>query len=246
MLVAVESWVKRDHQAEWKQWVARCRYIADRVSKVPGVTAQVQEEADEGLSNRSPHVTIRWDSTKLGIAGSEVADILYNGEPRITLNGTRASARGQDAGGDTSISIVPAMMLAGEEQIVAQRVTEVLSAKHTPKPAETPAAPVGDLSGRWEIQIQYTASSAIHSLYLRQNGNRLEGTHQGNFLNRDIAGTINGDAVSLASNVAERHGDSLNYRFTGKLAGDSMSGTLDLGEYRTATWTARRSATGRG
>ena len=25
MLVAVESWVKRDHAAEWKQWVARCR-----------------------------------------------------------------------------------------------------------------------------------------------------------------------------------------------------------------------------
>ena len=24
MLVAVESWVKRDHEAEWKQWVARC------------------------------------------------------------------------------------------------------------------------------------------------------------------------------------------------------------------------------
>ena len=23
MLVAVESWVKRDHEAEWKQWVAR-------------------------------------------------------------------------------------------------------------------------------------------------------------------------------------------------------------------------------
>jgi L-seryl-tRNA(Ser) seleniumtransferase len=247
MLVAVESWVKRDHEAEWKQWVARCRYIADRVSKVPGVTAQVQEEPDEGLSNRTPHVTIRWDSTKLGLAGSDVADILYNGEPRITLNGTRASARTQDAAGDTSISIVPAMMLAGEEQVVAQRVTDVLSAKHAPKPAETPAAPAGDISGRWEIQIQYTASSAIHTLHLRQNGNRLEGTHQGNFLNRDIAGTINGDAISLASNVAERHGDSLNYRFTGKLAGDSMNGTLDLGEYRAATWTARRpAAMGRG
>ena len=28
MLVAVESWVKRDHDAEWRQWVARCEHIA--------------------------------------------------------------------------------------------------------------------------------------------------------------------------------------------------------------------------
>ena len=39
MLVAVESWVTRDHAAEWKQWVARCEHIADRVAKIPGVTA---------------------------------------------------------------------------------------------------------------------------------------------------------------------------------------------------------------
>ena len=39
MLVAVERWVARDHAAEWKQWVARCEHIADRVAKIPGVTA---------------------------------------------------------------------------------------------------------------------------------------------------------------------------------------------------------------
>ena len=53
MLVAVESWVKRDHDAEWKQWVARCQHIADRVSKIPGVTATVRSEPG-GRSNRSP------------------------------------------------------------------------------------------------------------------------------------------------------------------------------------------------
>ena len=49
-----------------------------------------------------------------------------------------------------------------------------------------------------------------------------------------------GDAISLASIVTERHGDALNYRFTGKLSGETMSGSLDLGEYLSATWTARR------
>ena len=74
------------------------------------------------------------------------------------------------------------------------------------------------------------------------NGNRLDGLHQGNFLSRDIAGAINGDAVTLASTVTERHGDSLNYRFAGKVTGETMTGTLDMGEYLAATWTARRPA----
>jgi L-seryl-tRNA(Ser) seleniumtransferase len=75
---------------------------------------------------------------------------------------------------------------------------------------------------------------------LRQRGNRLEGLHQGDFLSRDISGTINGDAVSLASVVTERHGDALNYRFRGSVSGDTIAGSLDMGEYLGATWTARR------
>jgi L-seryl-tRNA(Ser) seleniumtransferase len=80
----------------------------------------------------------------------------------------------------------------------------------------------------------------VHSLHLRQQEDRLEGIHQGNFLTRDISGTIAGDTVTLASIVTERHGDALTYRFSGKVSGETMAGTLDLGEYLRATWTARR------
>ena len=69
--------------------------------------------------------------------------------------------------------------------------------------------------------------------------------HQGDFLTRDLSGTIAGDAVRLSSTVTERHGDSLNYRFSGKLSGDAMSGVLEMGEYLSATWTARRRSYGR-
>jgi L-seryl-tRNA(Ser) seleniumtransferase len=79
---------------------------------------------------------------------------------------------------------------------------------------------------------------------LQQNGNRLEGTHQGDFVLRDISGTASRDAVSMTSIVTERHGDALTYRFTGRVAGETLSGVLDLGEYRTASWTGRRLSAG--
>jgi L-seryl-tRNA(Ser) seleniumtransferase len=246
MVVAVENWVKRDHGAEWKEWIARCDYIAVQLSKIAGVTTEVQREPEATLSNRSPRLTIKWDSQKLGITGPAVADILYNTEPRIALAGSRGPGQSRDASSpDSNIAIVASMMTPGDEKIVAQRIHSVLSAKHTLKQAEPPRPPAGSVAGAWQIEIQYAASKTTHRVQLQQDGNRIEGIHQGNFLTRDISGTINGDAISLASVVTERHGDALNYRFTGKLSGETMSGSLDLGEYLSATWTARRPTSSR-
>jgi L-seryl-tRNA(Ser) seleniumtransferase len=131
------------------------------------------------------------------------------------------------------------MLADGDEKVVAQRIAQLLSEPRAPKQAEPVAPPAGDLTGRWEVAITYSASKTIHTLQLQQKGNRLEGLHQGDFLSRDISGTINGDTVSLASVVTERHGDALTYRFRGTVSGDTIAGSLDMGEYLGATWTAR-------
>src|SRR6476646_859634 len=45
MLAAVEAWVKRDHEGEWKTWLAWLDTIAKRVSAVDGVKTAVREPA---------------------------------------------------------------------------------------------------------------------------------------------------------------------------------------------------------
>ena len=149
MLVAVESWVKRDHAAEWKEWVARCEYIGDRVAKIPGVTAIVQREPGTSLSNRSPRVSIRWDSKQLGLTGAEASDLLDKGDPRIALGGGGSGGRGDGPPmpGDTGISITSAMMAPGDEKLVAARIVEILSAKRTLTPPEPEVAPSANLFG---------------------------------------------------------------------------------------------------
>ena len=131
------------------------------------------------------------------------------------------------------------MLTPGDEKIIADRLFAVLS-KPPQDPIVQTAAPSGDIGGRWDVNITYAAGASTHTLYLRQNGNDVDGTHQGDFMSRDLAGTIAGDAVKLRSSIAERHGDSIAYTFTGTLTGDTMSGTLDMGEYLSATWNATR------
>jgi L-seryl-tRNA(Ser) seleniumtransferase len=238
MLAAVEMWVERNHDAEMATWVSWLKNISDRLSRIEGVTAVMR--APRGLSNHSPGLTITWDPAKLGITGEEVSHILYTTEPRIALGG----ARSRDAN-ETGISITAYMMSPGEDKIVGDRIFEILSASRPPWKPETPVTPAGDLTGRWDVHIEFAAGSSDHTLHLAQQGNRITGTHQGDFVARDLSGEISGNDVRLSSSVGEVHGAALSYRFTGRLDKDRISGDLDMDEYMEAKWSATRHSFGR-
>jgi L-seryl-tRNA(Ser) seleniumtransferase len=199
-----------------------------------------------GLGNHSPGLSINWDPAKLGITGDEVTDILWTTEPRIALGGGGGGRSGRAASNQTGISITAYMMAPNEVKIVADRIYEILSAKRPSWKPEELKTPATDLSGAWDVQITYAAGTGNHTFHVRQQGNRLVGTHQGDFVARDFTGTISGDDIRISSNVGEVHGAALSYRFTGKLTGDSVSGALNMGEYLNATWTAKRHSYGRG
>ena len=63
MLTAVEMWVKRDHDAEWKQWTGWLDHISRRLTAIPGVTTTVTQPG--GLSNRTPSLRVWWDPQTL-------------------------------------------------------------------------------------------------------------------------------------------------------------------------------------
>jgi len=249
LLAAVEMWVQRDHTKEDEMWTQWMQSIADRVTKIDGVTAAVRQP--RGLGNHSPGLSINWDPAKLGITGEEVSNILWTTEPRVALGGGGGGGGGRGGRGgapsnQTGISITAYMMMPDDVKVVADRVHQILSAKRPQWKPETPKTPASDLSGRWDVQIQFVAGTSEHALYVKQQGNQLVGTHQGDFTARDFTGTISGDEVRIASTIGEVHGAALSYRFSGKLSGDTMSGALEMGEYLGAKWTAKRHAFGRG
>src|SRR6185295_10280441 len=94
-------------------------------------------------------------------------------EPRIALGGGGAAAGRGAQDGITSIGISASMMAPGNDKIVADRVYEILSEPRPPKPAHQPVPPATDLSGVWDVQIDFIAGSARHTLSLRQEGNHL-------------------------------------------------------------------------
>ncbi len=113
MMVAIESFMKKDHAAEWKEWERRVSLIGDTVKSVASVKA---EQYVPPIANHVPHLRLTWDQSQIKLSYRDVAVKLREGEPSIeVVPGTK-----------DSLEIGVWMLQPGEDKIVARRIREVL------------------------------------------------------------------------------------------------------------------------
>ena len=140
----------------------------------------------------------------------------------------------------SSASVNAYMMMPGDDKVVAERLYAALS---SPPKFESPAPPPpgepASIAGQWEVHLQFDRGSAVHSLFIEQQGGKLVGTHRGEYYSGDLNGTVTSSTVHFqSSHPAE--GTRLFYGFTGTVDGDTMAGKLDMGEYGAALWKAQK------
>ena len=230
MLAAVEAWIKRDHVEKMKTWHTYLENISKRLSSVKGVTCTIREP--RGLSNHSPSLIISWDPESLNINGMDVAEELASNQPRIAVHNTYL-----DDSGKTSVNISSGQMQPGNDKIVGDRIYEILSRKNQ-KPKEM-SAPVANMAGRWDVDIEFYSSKSQHTFFIEQDGNWINGSHKGDFTMRDMYGIIDGNQIKLSSSERQP-GDNVPFVFYGTAAADSMEGKIYMGEYIAAKFTAKR------
>ena len=118
MLVAVELYLARDAEAEWKEWERRAALI---VSSVAGVKAIEARTNVPPIANHVPHIKLAWEKAALGLSSDEVRRRLRTGEPSIEIvpGGGPSDAPRQE------ITIGVWQMQPGETEIVARRLHEI-------------------------------------------------------------------------------------------------------------------------
>jgi uncharacterized pyridoxal phosphate-dependent enzyme len=234
MLAAVREWYKRDHGAEQRQWRSWLAHIESRVKTFPSVITEYLEPVD--LSNRSPRLAIHWDANRLLITGTEVAERLDQGKPRILV----AEAAGQRPDRmESSLVMMPYMMAPGEERIVADALVEIFN---HPGHYENPPirqGPPAQVAGDWTTEIKYTRGTGQQRFTLRQDGDVLTGSQVGEIYQATLQGMVHADQIDLRSEM-KVPGNTIPWRFTGVLNGGSIAGTVTMGEYGAATWIATR------
>jgi len=113
MMVAVERYVKLDHQAEWREWEKRVKTVSDYVASVPTVTTEVKVPE---IANHVPHLHIRWDTSAVKVTVQDVVKQLREGEPAIEPG----------PGSKEDLIIGVWMMQKGDAQAVGRRIREIL------------------------------------------------------------------------------------------------------------------------
>ena len=228
MLRAVEAWrTDRDLATDFRTWDSWYAQIADRITKVTGVRAQVNGPVRGGPF---PTLNVSWDPERIDLTAGEVGRLMLEGEPRIM---TQAEGEGH------AFLLRPVALKPGEHEIVARRLYEIFSSAGTKKETRTPSAPSMNLAGAWDVEIHYDVGSARHRLFLTADGSRIAGTHSGWAYQGDLKGEIDGDRVKFRSTLPA-DGNVLTYSFNGSATGQEMSGEVRIGEYGSARWRALR------
>ena len=112
MLVALELYLNKDHDKEWKLWEDQIELISNSALAVEGVRTEIHVPKH---ANHVPSLRIQWDENKVKITADEARRQLREGHPSI-----------QTVGNKTTIGITTWMMTPGQERIVAKRVHEIL------------------------------------------------------------------------------------------------------------------------
>jgi len=107
LVVALERAVTMDQDAETARWNDRARWVAEQLQDIPGVDARF-EMNNGGYAD----VDLSWDESVIPIAARELKRRLKQGSPSIVYDGSTVRTR---------------QLRPGEEQLVAQRLREVLS-----------------------------------------------------------------------------------------------------------------------
>lgn len=114
MYVAVEKFIARDQDKDWKMLEERAATIANAARSVKGVT--VETFAPE-LGNHTPTLRIGWDPARVNLTAKALQEGLRNGNPsiEIVVNDTNG------------INMTAWMLKPGEDKIVATRLKEELT-----------------------------------------------------------------------------------------------------------------------
>ncbi len=114
MMVALETYLKRDHQADWREWEKRVSLIRESVSSIKGVSSEMFVP---DIHYRVPHVRIRWDASSMRLTVRDAIRLLREGEPSIEVRPNT----------NDGLEMGVWLLEPGQTEVVARRLRQVLS-----------------------------------------------------------------------------------------------------------------------
>lgn len=96
-----------------------------------------------------------------------------------------------------------------------------------------------NVAGEWTFSLTFVAGQAEHSAVITQENGKLTGAYKGSRLEGPLSGRVEGDTVDFTGRL-RNESTGVAFHYKGKIAGDTMTGTVEMGEYWTAEFTGKK------
>ena len=117
MYAALKSYLERDHEKEWQEWLDRIASIKKQIETVPSVKGETY--VNPGPANAFPSLHVTWDENKIKAEPKKVFETLKTGKPSIVSGLAKKD-------GKPILNIGVVLLRPDQVDIVAQRLKEIL------------------------------------------------------------------------------------------------------------------------
>ena len=115
---------------------------------------------------------------------------------------------------ESSVTIMPYMMMPGDDKIVADAIFATLSHPPMFSAPEIPQGPPANVAGIWNVQMKYLCGEGGQRFLLEQQEGAVTGVHQGEIYNGNLSGKVHAQQVRFRS-VMPVGGNEIEYSFSG-------------------------------
>lgn len=113
MYVALKSYLEKDHEKEWQEWLDRINYISEYLKDIP--TLKSETVMPTTVANAFPSMKISWDQSAVKITLQDMIESLLSGNPGIYTTGE-----------DNALEIHVILLQPRQVKFVAQRIKDIL------------------------------------------------------------------------------------------------------------------------
>jgi autotransporter translocation and assembly factor TamB len=96
-----------------------------------------------------------------------------------------------------------------------------------------------DVTGTWEMTVESPQGAMTVTANYKQDGETLTGTHVSEMGEAPLKGTVKGTDINYTLTI-DMQGQQFTIVHTGKIDGNTITGTADIGGMGTINWTAKR------
>ncbi|MDP2983786.1 MAG: hypothetical protein Q8O92_10710 [Candidatus Latescibacter sp.] len=95
------------------------------------------------------------------------------------------------------------------------------------------------IDGTWEITLSFVRGTAKHIAIITQKDAAISGTYRGEIKEGTLRGTVRDNTVDFTGRL-KNEALTVSFHYTGVVDGDTMKGTVEMGEFWNAEWTAKK------